>query len=228
MKLTERTVFLNNSQKALGEIYEAIAALKGLNIKDLPAGETALVIVDMINGFVREGALKSERAEGIIADLVGLLKACEKRGITRIAFADQHTDESPEFSSYPAHCLKGTSESQLVDEIRELGGYRLIPKNSTNGFLEDEFQEWLKNHPGISNFIVTGVCTDICVQQFAITLKTWFNRQNKRSRVIVPANVVESYDLGMHNADLVNIMALYNMIINGVEVVKEIETDDDL
>jgi len=28
--------------------------------------------------------------------------------------------------------------------------------------------------------------------------------------------------LGVHDADLVNVMALYNMMINGVEVVKSI------
>ena len=47
--------------------------------------------------------------------------------------------------------------------------------------------------------------------------------QNKNYRVIVPINAVDTYDLGIHNGDLVNIMALYNMIINGVEVVRNIE-----
>jgi hypothetical protein len=46
--------------------------------------------------------------------------------------------------------------------------------------------------------------------------------QNKNYRVIVPVNAVETYDFGMHNGDLVNVMALYNMIINGIEVVKEV------
>lgn len=81
----------------------------------------------------------------------------------------------------------------------------------------------MKDNKHIDTFIITGNCTDICVQQFAITLKTWFNRQNIKVRVIVPVNAVETYDFGLHDGDLMNVMALYNMMINGVEVVAGIE-----
>lgn len=47
--------------------------------------------------------------------------------------------------------------------------------------------------------------------------------QNKKARVIVPVNTVETYDLGLHDGDLMNIMALYNMMINGIEVVAGVE-----
>jgi len=46
----------------------------------------------------------------------------------KIAFADCHTDESPEFDAYPKHCMKGTAESEIVDEIKNIGGYTLIEK----------------------------------------------------------------------------------------------------
>ena len=117
----------------------------------------------------------------------------------------------------------GSYEGEIVDEIKEVGGYTLIPKNSTNGFLEEEFQKWFEQNHKIDTFIVTGDCTDICVQQFAIALKTWFNMQNKKARVIVPVDAVETYDFGTHNGDLMNAMALYNMMINGVEVVAGVE-----
>jgi len=45
---------------------------------------------------------------------------------------------------------------------------------------------------------------------------------NKRARVIVPLNAVDTYDLGVHDRNLMNVMAAYNMIINGVEVVRDI------
>ncbi len=41
--------------------------------------------------------------------------------------------------------------------------------------------------------------------------------------MIVPANTVETYDLGLHSGDLMHVMALYNMIINGIEVVAGVE-----
>lgn len=222
MKNLNRKEFLERSQQTLGEILDLLDGLKEVNLNELNGNQTALIIVDMINGFAREGALKSPRVEELIPEIVKLSENCDKMGIMKLAFADCHTDASPEFGAYPAHCMAGTLEAEVVDEIKEVGGYKLIPKNSTNGFHEEDFRKWLNENPQLDTFIVVGDCTDICIQQFAITLKTWFNMQNKNHRVIVPVNAVDTYDLGTHNGDLVNVMALYNMIINGIEVVKEI------
>jgi nicotinamidase-related amidase len=223
MKMVRKDEFLEKSVTVLGEILDMLEKLPTVRLEDLQGKKTALVIVDMVNGFTREGALKSPRIEELIPEITALLKKCDKYEVERIAFADCHTGESPEFDAYPKHCMAGTFEGEIVDEIKEVGGYDLMPKNSTNGFLEGEFRKWLEKNPHVNTFIVTGDCTDICVQQFAITLKTWFNMQNLKARIIVPINAVETYDLGMHNGDLVNVMALYNMVINGIEVVRGVE-----
>lgn len=215
--------FLEKSTGLLAEIFDTLAALPAIRFDDLKEKETALIIVDMINGFVREGALQSPRAETVIPAIESLSKEIDKRSIKKLAFADSHTDKSPEFGAYPTHCLAGTSESEVVDELKKIGGYTLIEKNSTNGFHEEEFKKWLNENQQINTFIITGVCTNICVEQFALTLKTYFNMQNKNARVIVPINTVETYDLGIHDGDLMNTMALYNMIVNGIEVVAEVK-----
>jgi len=214
---------LQRSVDTIGEIFDMLERLLLIQLRDLQGKQTALVIVDMLNGFAREGALRSERVEELIPQIVKLSKACDNLQVEKIAFADYHTMTSPEFDAYPPHCLEGTSEGEVVDEIKGVGGYTLIPKNATNCFLEEGFQKWLGQNEQINTFIITGACTDICVQQFAITLKTWFNMQNKKSRVIVPINAVETFDLGLHNAELTNLMALYNMMINGIEVVTGVE-----
>jgi len=54
-------------------------------------------------------------------------------------------------------------------------------------------------------------------------LKAWFNVQNRKVRVIVPINAVETYDLDLHDGDLMHVMALYNMMINGVELAAGLE-----
>lgn len=213
----------NRSFQSLNEINNMLDNLPVIKLEDLVKEKSALVIVDMINGFIREGPMMSGRVETIIPEIVELSKKCGDQNIKKIAFADNHTDASPEFGSYPSHCIKGTSESEIVDEIKAVGGYHLIPKNSTNGFLEEAFQKWLNTNDPIDTFIITGCCTDICIQQFAITLKTWFNKNNRKSRVIVPVNAVETFDAEPHNAELINTIALFNMIINGVEVVKGVE-----
>jgi nicotinamidase-related amidase len=215
--------FIKGSAETLGEIFDILQKLPALRLKDLRAKQTALVIIDMVNGFAREGALKSPRIEKLIPEIVKLSKQCDEFGISKLVFADCHTAASPEFDVYPVHCMTGTCEGEVVDEIKEAGGYTLISKNSTNGFLEEQFRKWLLENHAVDTFVIAGDCTDICVQQFAVTLKTWFNMKNRKVRVIVPVNAVETYDLGLHNADLMNVMALYNMTTNGIEVVKGVD-----
>ncbi|WP_026881168.1 cysteine hydrolase family protein [Clostridium akagii] len=215
---------INKGNETIEEISNMLDKLPSVSLRDFQAKNTTLVIVDMINGFVREGALHSSRVEAIIPEIVKLSRACDESHIEKIVFSDCHTEDSTEFGAYPVHCLEGTRESEIVDEIKEIGGYKLITKNSTNGFLEEKFQKWLGENRDKNTFIITGDCTDICIQQFGLTLKTWFNMKNKKSRIIVPINAVETYDAEMHNGDLMNAMALYNMIINGIEVVKNINS----
>ena len=219
MKFTSMEDFARDSSKTLYDLYKMFEEAGAIELEKLPSTHTVLVMIDMINGFARSGALMSKRVEELIPEIVSLSVKCDELGISKLAFADNHTGISPEFEAYPVHCLKDTSEAEVVDEIKNAGGYKLIPKNSTNGFLEEEFQNWLGQNPDINTFIVTGDCTDICVQQFSITLKTWFNKQNRSSRIIVPINAVDTYDLGIHNGDLTNLMALYNMHINGIEII---------
>lgn len=215
--------FLKESGKALEEIYEMLQSLKSISLEELQKERTALIMVDLINGFTREGALKSQRVEQILPSAAKLQRACLLKGFPILAFADSHSMASPEFTSYPPHCLTGTSEEEIAEELQQVGGYQLIRKNSTNGFLEEAFSRWLKENDRIDTFLIVGDCTDICIQQFAETLKTWFNKENKESRIIVPMDLVETYELGMHNGNLVHVMALYNMTINGVEVVRSVE-----
>lgn len=221
--MIEKNLFIDQSKEALAGIWDVLNALPALSLKEVAREKTVLVIVDMINGFAREGLLQSPRVDAIVPAIVELSAACDAHGIEKLAFADHHTMASPEFSAYPPHCLIGTRESEIIDEIKQVGGYRLIPKNSTNGFQEEAFAGWLEDHPEVTQYIVVGDCTDICIRQFAVSLKTWFNRQDRKSRIIVPMEAVDTYDLGLHQGDLVHIMALFGMMGDGIEVVKNIK-----
>ena len=207
----------------LSDLYDTLSGLERLRLSDFDPSRTALVIVDMINGFVKEGPLASPNALSIQDGIERLLRACTERGIPCIFFADTHTAESPEFGAYPVHCLAGDPQSLPTSELANAGGFTLIAKNSTNGFLEPAFAAWLAEHPAISDFLVVGCCTDICVQQFALTLKTDFNRRNRTSRVIVPMALSSTYDAPGHRSAFIDAVSFYNMHTNGVEVTPDIE-----
>lgn len=184
--------------------------------------KTALVIVDMVNGFLTEGVLSSPRSASVLPECEKLLKFFKENYLPVVAFADCHEPDCIEFQSFPPHCIKGTSESEIAPSLQKIGGYRKIEKNSTNGFLTPEFQDFLKNNPQLEKIVVCGVCTDICVMQFCLTLKTFCNQENKKLEVLLPVNAVETYDAPNHNADSMQKAALAIMLQAGIQLTSEV------
>lgn len=221
--MKEKKEFLADARQALSEIYDTVKASPGLSLSALSPEQSALLVVDMVNGFVKGGAMSSPRVEKINEKIAGLCKTCADKGMEVLAFADTHSMASPEFASYPPHCLEGDWESQVTPEIRAACTLTLFPKNSTNGFLEPAFRDWLRAHPQVNCFLLAGDCTDICIQQLALALKADYNRRNLPARVIVPDACNETFDLGMHDGDLMHMMALYSMSAGGVEIVSDVE-----
>lgn len=217
MQVDDRQDFLQQGAEALEGIYDWIQSLKPVSLKELSPKNSVFLVVDMVNGFAKGGAMSGPRVKALIPGVADAASACYKAGISVVNFADCHGGQSPEFEAYPVHCVKGDWESQVVEEIAAVP-HTLIEKNSTNGLLEPEFIKWLTGRPHIHCFVLSGDCTDICVYQLAIGLKTWFNRQDRKSRIIVPARLVDTFDAPGHNADLVNALSLYSMWSNGVEV----------
>jgi nicotinamidase-related amidase len=204
------------------KILEMDEEIKGNNVKldDLPKDKTVIVIVDMVKGFVYEGPLSSPRIVGIIDSIAELNKRAE--GYKKIFFLDQHEENSPELKTYGRHALRGSSEDELISELVPLSedaNASVIHKNSTNGFHAPGFKTWLKgNEELIENYIVTGCEADICVSHFATTLKTYFNEKNLDRRIIVPINGVETYDYGSHDGELMKVISLWEMKLNGIEI----------
>ena len=215
MKFTENAMerITSESEKLISEIN----SLTAVEFDRLDKNTTMAVFVDIINGFINEGAMAAERIGDIIPENAKLMKKCLSANVLTAAFADCHPKDAAEFLSFPPHCISGTRESELVDELKDMGGYVLIPKNSTNGFHEEKFRELLECHPETDTFIVTGDCTDICVMQFCLSLKTYFTQKNKAVRIIVPVNCAETYDAPYHSSDFCNIAAYKLMKDSGIE-----------
>lgn len=221
-KIKDILKFIKNADKSLCQIIQYLNQVKPLNINSLDPSETALIVVDMVKGFTSVGPLKSPRIEALIPQIAKIMRKCIEKNISIVFLDDAHSKNCPEFEYFPPHCIKGTEQSEVVDELKRINNYIYIPKNSTDGFLEPKFQCWLKNNCQIKTFIVVGDCTDICVLQFILTLKANFNRINKQSRIIIPWNAVDTYNTAFHNADLMNVFALYNLKLNGSEIVERI------
>ncbi len=207
---------------SLKKIAKNISELPVIKLNNFSKDNTLLIHVDIVNGFLKFGALSSNYVLNMLPNVIRLNEMSPE--YDKVFILDSHEKNAEEFKTYPPHCIKTTREDELVDELKKYTkGNVIIRKNSTNAIHSKELIKIL-NKKKYSNFIVVGDVTDICVMQFALALKTLKNELNIESRVIVPYSMMDTFennDLN-HNRTLMNIFGIYNMIQSGVEVVSDI------
>ena len=220
------------------------ADLPSLNLETavLDPARVALVSEDLLKGFCDQGALSSPRAASILPTVAHLFQRAHDLGVGHfLLFQDTHDADAVEFSAFPPHCVRGTVESETVDALNDLAfseQFVVFNKNSISSNVGVEFDSWLDARPEIDTFIVVGVCTDICIFHAAMHLRTRANVLGQRdtrirnTRVIVPTDCVQTYDLPVetalelgalpHDGELLHRIFLYQMALNGVEVVSSL------
>lgn len=192
---------------------------------DMPLSDLThpiLFVVDMINGFIKEGALHDEAILECAKPIQELAKQLQCR---RIFVADSHPPHTREFNSYPEHCVIGTAESEVISELQPYVE-ALFHKNSTNAFLCEDFREFLnEDFYYYDDIIITGCCSDICILQFALCFQAYLNEHNENDkRIIVPINCIDTYHIeGVHDASKNNAFAIKNMSANGICLVNSIK-----
>jgi nicotinamidase-related amidase len=227
---------ITHSRPFLDYVVEWEANLQPLELSAIVngnAGQVAVISVDVINGFCYEGPLASPRVANIVEPITALFRRSYEAGVRDfVVTQDSHPPDAVEFDSYAQHCIRGTHQSEAVPDFQELPFwdlFKVIPKTSIHSALDTDLDDWLDGRPEVGTFITVGDCTDLCTYQLAMHLKLRANAKNKRVRVILPVDCVDTYDLPVetaiqigaipHDGDLLHYIFLYSMMLNGVEVV---------
>ena len=168
-------------------------------IDNLKLYKDCLIIVDMLNGFVREGVLHDEKISKIIPKQIKLIKEAKERKQLIIFIKDNHTKESTEFERFgnKAHCLNETSESEVVDELKIYEQEKdtiSISKNSTSFMETPDFRKLLERQTELENFNVVGCCTDICITNGVLGLANYLDENNRRHNINVYLDAIATYD----------------------------------
>ena len=200
------------------------------------AEHCAVAVVDLLEGFCRKGPLASDRILGIVDPITSFLREAHQAGVTRFLFpCDSHAADSPEFETFPPHCVIGTEEAELVHELKELEFTHLfekIEKQSISSLIATELPRQLQQQ-GVRTIICTGDCTDLCLYHLAVGLRYWANAHHLTWNIVVPQNLVATYDLptatatelGLlpHPADFLDKVFFYHLELNGVRVISKFE-----
>ena len=170
-----------------------------MEIKNLKMYEGCLIVVDMVNGFVREGVLHDPKIADIIPRQIELIKEAKHEGKLIVFIKDTHTKDAVEFERFgnTNHCLEGTYESELVDELKVFENDPdtvVIEKNSTSYMEAPEFRELLQYQTELEEVDVCGCCTDICVVNGTIPMGNYFDQWNRRVKIRVHEDAIATYN----------------------------------
>jgi len=167
----------------------------------------ALIVVDTQHGFLREGNLASDRCLAALPAIRREIDRALAAGERVFFTADTHEVDDAEFEIFPEHCVRGTREADLVDELQpylERDDCHLIAKRRYSALFETEL-EGLLHRFDIDDVRICGVCTDICV------LHTTADLRNRDITVTVVADATATFDAPGHDAIEVQQFALAHM-----------------
>lgn len=167
-------------------------------MKNLKVYKKCLIVVDMVNGFVREGGLHDKYIEHTIERQLELIEEYKKENELIIFIKDTHELDSVEHNRFGdiKHCIKGTVEAELIHEFKEYENSEntlVFEKNSTSFREAPGFIETMNEAENITEFDVVGCCTDICIANGVISTMNYFDQINRQVEVRVHEDATETF-----------------------------------
>ena len=154
----------------------------------------AVIVIDMVKGFLEPGhnLYCGDASRQIIPKVADLLQREQEAGSSILFVCDNHQPDDLEFQMFPPHCIIGTEETEVIDELsRFVEPGSLVPKNRYSGFFGTDLEKRLADLAP-EKIVLCGVCTDICV------LHTASDARNRDYTVEVPSECVASFDSDAH------------------------------
>jgi biuret amidohydrolase len=133
--------------------------------------KTAMIVVDMQNDFVAEGAkLQSKQAHAMVPKLAATLKFCRDKGIRVIYTAHVHRKDGCDMGLYDdlyppiadrSTLVDGTPGVEIYRELAPAPGEHVIKKHRYSGFHATDMDLILREW-GITSVVISGTTTENC------------------------------------------------------------------
>jgi nicotinamidase-related amidase len=172
---------------------------------ELPASETAVLVVDMQNDFVKpEGKLVVPAASETVARIQQVLESARSRDVRVIYTQDTQVEDDPEFDIWPEHCLIGTWGWEIIDELKPGAQDLICRKNRYDGFYGTWLDHFLSKIWKIKHVVIMGTVSNICVAHTAASAGIrWYH-------VVLPADGTSALNEFDQALTLRQVSFLYN------------------
>ncbi len=125
----------------------------------------AVLVIDMIVDFTT-GRLGSPAARNIRPALMKFLTQARSKKAPVFYCQDAHVPSDPELKVWGPHGMFGTAGAKTDPLLKPKENEPVIPKHTFDAFFGTDLDDLLKE-TGVNTVILTGVATEICIQQTA-------------------------------------------------------------
>ena len=128
----------------------------------------ALLIVNMLNDFIQEGApMEVPRGRQIVDNIKGEIRYAREKGRPIIYLCDRHEPDDVEFDFWPRHAVLGTPGANLFEPLAPAMGDYVVHKTTYSGFFHTELDSLLDDLD-IDDLLICGVLTNIGILYTAV------------------------------------------------------------
>jgi ureidoacrylate peracid hydrolase len=192
--------------------------------------ETALLVVDMQNDFVRDDGFMGKSGRNmkpvmaIVPSLSRLIGFCRDAGVRRIFVRSIHSRDTwasnwvRRFGGLadPPHCRANTWGAEIVAELKPAGDEPVVTKHLYSAMLDTTLPVILRSR-GIRNLLVTGTQTNVCVDStgrhaFMLNFVT-----------VTVSDCVATDEVELQESTLKNLARYFGYVADSAEVLKALD-----
>lgn len=223
-------------RSAFNQILEDVREMKKLaEAKNVNQEQfrKALFIVDMNNGFVNFGDMHNSDYNSLVPEQQKLIAKFRKEKELVNFILEGHDIDAAEFLLYPPHCILNTEEAEVIPEYtleQQSANTKTYYKNSINGALNLDLQIDLEDLKDLKELVICGVCTDLCVFDFARTIARYMMEINRCVQIFVVKSAISTFDAPItdenpkgHNKEIEEEYAYHMLDAAGIHVVENFE-----
>ncbi len=132
-------------------------------------GGRALLVIDLLEDFVRPGApLEVPRTRDILPAVRRRIERAREAGELVVYVCDAHRKNDPEFSrmGWPPHAVRGTKGAEVASEIAPAPADVVVLKTTYAGFYRTRLQAVLRGR-GVREVELVGCVSNICILYIA-------------------------------------------------------------
>lgn len=128
--------------------------------------QTALILVDVLNGFFHpEGAMWYQGVDKVLPALRDLLGQARSTGSLVVHIADRHRQgvSDAEFLVIPEHLPRDGFDAEFFEDFQPLPHEPVVEKRRYSGFFATDLAVLLHEND-VDTIVVAGVKTNVCIR----------------------------------------------------------------